>query len=64
MEQNLPKCKLIGKNGNAFNLIGLTRRALLNAGLADKAKEFAEKAYKQASYDDVLNLISEYVDVY
>ena len=58
-----PKCKLVGENGNAYNLIGRTMAALKEAGQADKAEEFKEKAFKQESYDKLLQLIMEYVEV-
>ncbi len=58
-----PKCKLIGKNGNAFNLMGLVSDALKKAGQTDKEKEFSEKAWNAESYDALLVLCGEYVDI-
>jgi hypothetical protein len=37
-----PRCKLIGQDGNVFNLIGIARRTLSRAGQDDKAKEMSE----------------------
>jgi hypothetical protein len=62
-ETKKPKCKLIGEDGNVFNIIGLVCRALNAAGQKDKAKEFREKAITSHSYDAVLVLCHEYVDV-
>ena len=59
-----PTCKLIGQDGNVFNIIALVRRTLIDAGDREKAHEFAEKAMDQHSYDDVLWLCDEYVDVW
>jgi len=58
-----PVCKLVGENGNVFNIIGLVSRALKRAGQPEKAKEFAEKAMSSKSYDDVLMLLHFYVEV-
>jgi len=58
-----PRCKLVGTDGNVFSIIGKVRDSLRNAGLKDKANEFSSKAMKQHSYDDVLSLCFEYVEV-
>jgi len=58
-----PRCKLIGEDGNVFNVIGRVRRALLDAGQDDEAREFVERAFRCASYDEVLRLVLEYVEV-
>ena len=58
-----PTCKLIGEDGNVFNLIGLTSATLKRAGLRAEAKQFCERAFACHSYGEVLVLIQEYVDV-
>ena len=58
-----PECKLLGENGNIFNLAGITARCLRRAGLRDEAKEFAEKIVECNSYEEALQLIMEYVEV-
>ena len=58
-----PKVKLIGQDGNAFNLIRLTKRALEKAGLKEEAKEFRKKALNAGSYDKVIQLCMQYADV-
>ncbi|OHD20796.1 MAG: hypothetical protein A2Y34_07130 [Spirochaetes bacterium GWC1_27_15] len=58
-----PKCQLTGVDGNVFVIIGTVSRALKRAGLIDQAKEFSSKAMQQESYDNVLRLCFEYVDV-
>lgn len=64
MENNLkPQCQLAGIDGNVFNIIGTVSKALKKAGLNDEAKEFSDKAMQQESYDDVLRLCFEYVNV-
>jgi len=58
-----PVCKLVGTDGNVYSIIGKVSEALKKAGMKDKAKEFTEKAFSSGSYDDVLVLCHEYVDV-
>jgi hypothetical protein len=60
---NLPKCKLIGTDGDMFFLIGWVWETLRSAGLQDRAKEFYERSMNCVSYDDVLQLCFEFVDV-
>ena len=58
-----PTCMLIGEDGNVFNIIGRVSKALKKAGLADQANEFTGKAFRSESYDSVLQLATEYVEV-
>lgn len=57
------KVKIIGTDGNVFALIGKVSGALKRAGQKKEAQEFTDKAFNAGSYDDVLILIEEYVDV-
>ena len=58
-----PKCKLVGEDGNIFNLIGIASRSLCHAGLADKATEMSQKVMHCGSYTEALSIIMEYVEV-
>jgi len=58
-----PVCKLIGSDGNVFNIIGCVSRTLKQAGLKDKAEEFTKKAFSSHSYDEVLQLAMMYIEV-
>lgn len=59
-----PKCKLVGQNGNIFNLIGIAQRVLKENGQNEQAKELANKIMTTAkSYDEALQIIMEYVEV-
>ena len=58
-----PKCKLIGEDGNVFNIIGLVSKALKKSGQPEKAKEFCERAFKAKSYDEVLAMADGYVEI-
>jgi hypothetical protein len=63
MDDSRPKCKLSGEDGNVFNIIGSVAKALKKADYEAKAKEFIEKAFNSKSYDAVLVLAQEYVDI-
>ena len=58
-----PTCKLVGEDGNVFNIIGRVSKALKSSGQPEKAEEFQEKAFASGSYDEVLVLAMEYVEV-
>jgi len=58
-----PKCQVIGENGNVFNIIAIVKKALNDSGQRDKGLEWQKRAIQSKSYDDVLNLMHEYVDV-
>jgi hypothetical protein len=58
-----PKCKLIGEDGNIFNLLGIASKTLKEAGLKSKADEMAARVYDSKSYMEALAIISEYVEV-
>jgi len=63
MEEKKPTCKLIGTDGNVFNIIGKVKRTLVENSMREKANEFTKKALQSSSYDAVLCLCMEYVDV-
>lgn len=58
-----PKCKLIGEDGNIFNLMGIASRILKRAGLEEEAKEMVNRIFKSESYDKALQIIMDYVEV-
>lgn len=58
-----PPCKLIGTDGNVFSIIGRVKQALKKAGQEDQAREFVEKAFQVRSYNEVLALCTDFVDV-
>lgn len=60
---NKPTCKLTGVDGNVFAIIGTVKRTLERAGLRDEARAFSAQAMQSASYDDVLALCFDFVDV-
>lgn len=58
-----PECKLVGADGNVFNIIGIVSKTLKRAHMYKEADEFVERAMTSESYDDVLQLCFKYVDV-
>lgn len=57
------RVKIVGENGNAFNLIGIVRRALLDKGVPRaEVLEFQNEAMS-GDYDHVLNTITSWVKV-
>jgi len=59
-----PVAKLVGENGNVFNLIYICKRALINAGMESEANEMSEKIIKTAkSYGEALAIMTDYCDV-
>ena len=58
-----PVVKLIGENGNVFNLIGIVALELKRNDMKKEAEAFKEKAFTCKSYDEVLRLIMDYVEV-
>ena len=61
--ENKPTVNLIGKDGNAFSIIGKVRKALARAG-ADK--EYVDKYQDEAmsgDYDHLLVVTMGYVEI-
>jgi hypothetical protein len=58
-----PVVELSGQDGNVFSIMARVAKALRRAGLAPKADEFMAKARESKSYDEVLSLCHNYVEV-
>jgi len=58
-----PICKLIGENGNIFNLISIAKKTLIKEGMKDEANELVSRLNDCKDYDEALALIQEYVDI-
>lgn len=63
MQKDKPVAKLIGQDGNVFNLVGICSKVLKRAGLADSAKEMTNRVFSAGSYDEALSIMSEYVEI-
>lgn len=55
--------KLVGANGNVFNIIAIVSRALKRAGLKEAASEWQKDAMNSHSFDEVLNKAMTTVNV-
>lgn len=55
--------KLTGEDGNAFAVIARVSKALKAAGEDEAANEFVKAAFKSESYDELLQLAMETVNV-
>ena len=62
-KRNKPDCKLIGEDGNIFNLMARAARTLRENNLAEEAKEMRERITSSGSYDEALCIIGEYVNI-
>ena len=60
-----PVCKLIGENGNIFNLIGIVKKTLRENNLTDQAEEMAGRILggEAQSYHEALAILEEYVEI-
>lgn len=60
-----PKAKLIGADGNVFNLMGICSRALRRAGYPEKDQEMVDRITKgeDVDYYKALAIMQEYVEV-
>lgn len=56
-----PDAKLIGANGNIYNLLAICRQSLHQ--MPNAFNELTERVYKCESYDKALQIIQEYVNV-
>ena len=55
--------KLTGANGNALNVVGMTRRALDRHGVSDDVVESYVRQALSGNYDKVLSTTLEWVTV-
>lgn len=62
-EQKKPDCKLIGEDGNIFNLMGIASKILRQNGMAEEAVEMRDRVRALGSYDEALCIIGEYVNI-
>ena len=58
-----PAVKLIGTDGNAYLIIGACCKALRRAGMRNKAEELMHTALAASSYDNLLQICMDYVEI-
>ncbi|MEC1722236.1 hypothetical protein [Schinkia azotoformans] len=61
-ESNKPTCKLVGKDGNIFSILGRVGRTLKENGKTEQVKEVSERVMASGSYGEALQIIMEYVE--
>lgn len=62
-EKKKPDCKLIGEDGNIFNLMGIASKTLRENGMAEQAVEMRDRICASGSYDEALCIIGDYVNI-
>lgn len=62
-DQNKPKCKLVGTDGNVFALAGRVSRVLKQSGQPEKAREFTTKLSQCKNYSEAIVLMGDYVEI-
>lgn len=62
-KQQKPDCKLLGTDGNIFNLMGIASRTLRQNGMAEQAVEMRDRICASGSYDEALCIIGDYVNI-
>lgn len=62
-EREKPDCRLIGENGNIFNLMGIAARTLRKNDMSEQATEMIHKVTNSGSYAEALMVIGQYVNI-
>lgn len=62
-EKKKPDCKLLGTDGNIFNLMGIASRTPRENGMAEQAVEMRDRICASGSYDEALCIIGDYVNI-
>lgn len=57
------KVELIGQNGNAFNLIGITEREMRRGGVLEADMNAFREEAMSGDYDHLLQTIMDYVTI-
>jgi len=58
-----PACKLIGEDGNVFNLLGKVSKVLKENNLYEQEKEMTDRVFNSNSYTEALAIFSDYVEI-
>lgn len=57
-----PEAKIIGEDGNIFNVMGIASRSLKKAGFKEESEEMVNRVTSSHSYDEALGIIMEYIE--
>lgn len=58
-----PKAKIIGENGNVFNLGAICVAALEKAKMPEQAAEMRGRIMRSKSYDEAIQIMGEYCNL-
>lgn len=58
-----PECKLIGEDGNIFNLMAKASKVLKDNGMEEEAKRMCDEIQSCKSYDEALCTLMDYVEI-
>lgn len=58
-----PKARVLGEDGNVFNLISICSSALKKANQSEKIKGMCDKVFDAKSYEESLRILSEYCEL-
>ena len=62
MPKTNARVKLVGQDGNAFYILGVTKRAIAKSDKPELAEEYTREAMS-GDYDNLLRVTMEYVTV-
>jgi len=62
-DMDKPSCKLIGEDGNVFNLLGKVSKVLKENNLYEQEKEMTDRVFNSNSYTEALAIFSDYVEI-
>lgn len=58
-----PKAKVLGKDGNVFNIMGICSQALKKAGQKENADKMTNEVIGSKSYHEALAIMGNYCDL-
>lgn len=62
IQKEKPEAKIIGADGNIFNIMSISSNALKDAGLEKESEEMLQRVTNSHSYDEALRIIMEYIE--
>lgn len=57
-----PEAKIIGEDGNIFNVMGIASRSLKKTGFKEESEEMVNRVTNSHSYDEALGIIMQYIE--
>lgn len=62
IQNTKPEAKIIGADGNIFNIMSISFKALKDAGLEKESEEMLQRVTSSHDYNEALRIIMEYVE--